>query len=196
MATLSEKDCFICRELSWLKFDMRVMETAARGSVPVLERLKFLGIYYSNLDEFFMVRVGSLTHRAEMWPEVRDIKTGWDAETQLKNIFREVRAQQDRAEDTYRRIVKKLSDCGVEVVDFRHISKVDESVAKKIYSEIKSLLSPNIVDAQHPWPFLGNLEEYTAVMLGPDDKPRIGIIISTTSAKYSPHFSPLREMSA
>ncbi|MBQ1466605.1 MAG: polyphosphate kinase 1 [Eubacteriaceae bacterium] len=172
----SDHSCFICRELSWLKFNLRVLEQAADRNVPVLERLKFLGIYYSNLDEFFMVRVGSITHRSEMLPEVTDIKTGWTADTQLKNIFREVRAQQSRAEETYRKIAKALKESGIEIVDFKHISKVDESIAKKIFAEVRPMLSPNIVDSQHPWPFLGNLEEYTAVMLGSDDKAKIGII--------------------
>ena len=75
----SDRKCFVDRELSWLQFNLRVLETAGDPAVPLLERLKFLGIYRSNMEEFFMVRVGSLTHRSVLLPNERDEKTGWTA---------------------------------------------------------------------------------------------------------------------
>ena len=85
----SDRKCFVDRELSWLQFNLRVLETAGDHSVPLLERLKFLGIYRSNMEEFFMVRVGTLTHRSVLLPDERDEKTGWTAAEQLRLRWRE-----------------------------------------------------------------------------------------------------------
>ena len=106
--------CFIDRELSWLQFNLRVLETAGDGTVPLLERLKFLGIYRSNLEEFFMVRVGSLSHRAVLLPNSRDEKTGWTAAEQLSHIMAEVNAQQSTVLKIYRGLLQDLKAAGVE----------------------------------------------------------------------------------
>ncbi len=162
--------CFQDRELSWLQFNLRVLETAGDSSVPLLERLKFLGIYRSNLEEFFMVRVGSLTHSAVLLPNERDEKTGWTAAEQLRHIIAEVNAQQSLVQKTYRSIVQDLKASGVDIVDFRKVSKVDEVMARKFFSEIRPLLSPRVVDAEHPFPFIGNREAWVAVALKKGDK--------------------------
>ena len=162
--------CFQDRELSWLQFNLRVLETAGDSSVPLLERLKFLGIYRSNLEEFFMVRVGSLTHSAVLLPNERDEKTGWTAAEQLRHIIAEVNAQQSLVQKTYRSIVQDLKAAGVDIVDFRKVSKVDEVMARKFFSEIRPLLSPRVVDAEHPFPFIGNREAWVAVALKKGDK--------------------------
>ena len=83
----SDRKCFVDRELSWLQFNLRVLETAGDPAVPLLERLKFLGIYRSNMEEFFMVRVGSLTHRSMLFPDEKDEKTGWTAARRCSRSF-------------------------------------------------------------------------------------------------------------
>ena len=162
--------CFQDRELSWLQFNLRVLETAGDQTVPLLERLKFLGIYRSNMEEFFMVRVGSLSHRAVLLPNERDEKTGWTAAEQIRHIISEVNAQQSIVQKIYRALLQDLKAAGIDVVDFRKVSKVDEVMARKFFSEIRPLLSPRVVDAEHPFPFIGNREPWVAVALKKGDK--------------------------
>lgn len=168
--------CFTDRELSWLQFNLRVLLEAGDGAVPLLERLRFLSIYQSNLDEFFMVRVGVLVHRSILLPDYRDPKTGWDTATQLKMIAREVRRQQVILEAVYAQLLADLDDAGIELLDFRRISKADESLARKFFAEARQQLSPRIVDAAHPMPFLYNQESYVAALLKKGDKWNLGLV--------------------
>ena len=168
--------CFVDRELSWLQFNLRVLMEAGDRSVPLLERLKFLSIYQNNLDEFFMVRVGALMHRALLLPDYVDQKTGWDTATQLRRIMREVARQQETETEVYRALLQDLEAAGIEVVDFRRISKVDESIARKVFAEYRQLLTARIVDAEHPMPFLDNREPYVAVLLRKREKYNLGLI--------------------
>ncbi len=174
-----DRGCFVDRELSWLQFNLRVLETAGDSTVPLLERLKFLGIYRSNLEEFFMVRVGSLSHRAVLLPNSRDEKTGWTAAEQLSHIMAEVNAQQSTVLKIYRGLLQDLKAAGVDVLDFRKVGKMDEVIARKFFSEIRPLLSPRVVDAEHPFPFIGNQEPWIAVALRRSDKSddiRMGLV--------------------
>lgn len=127
---------FLDRELSWLQFNRRVLEQAGDPTVPLLERLKFLGIYRSNLEEFFMVRVGSLTHRAALLPDERDEKTGCTPGEQVSAILAAVAAQQPREERIYRRLLEDMRDAGIDVLDFHKMTKPEEVVAKKYFSEL------------------------------------------------------------
>ena len=161
-----EPNCFIDRELSWLQFNLRVLREAGDESVPLLERLKFLGIYRSNLEEFFMVRVGTLTHRSVLLPEERDEKTGWTAAEQLRHILEEVARQQEIENKIYRALLQDMKAAGIDVLDFRKIGKVDEVMAKKVFTEIRPLLSPRVVDGGHPFPFVANKEVCVAAALG------------------------------
>lgn len=167
------------RELSWLQFNLRVLRQADDEHVPLLERLKFLGIYRSNMEEFFMVRVGSLSHRAVLLPNERDEKTGWTAREQLDHIMAEVRSQQETENKIYRGLLQDLKDSGIDVIDFRKISKAEEFLAKKFFAEIRPLLSPRVVDAEHPFPFIANREVCVAAALAKNDKSddfRLGLI--------------------
>ncbi len=169
-------ECFLDRELSWLQFNLRVLREAGDGSVPLLERLKFLSIYYSNLDEFFMVRVGSLTHRSVLLPYLADEKTGWTAATQLKRVLQAVSRQQEQAETVWRSLLQDLRAADIDVLDFRRISKTDEMLARKLFAEARPLLSPRVVDASHPLPFLGNRESYVAALVGKAEAPRLALV--------------------
>ena len=158
--------CFIDRELSWLQFNLRVLQEAGDPSVPLLERLKFLGIYRSNMEEFFMVRVGSLTHRRVLLPDERDEKTGWTAAEQLRHILPEVARQQEIETRIYRALLQDMRDAGIDVLDFRKMDKAEEVMAKKFFAEIRPLLSPRVVDAGHPFPFIAGRETCVAAALG------------------------------
>jgi len=172
---MSVKECFIDRELSWLQFDLRVLAQADDNDIPLLERLNFLSIYHSNMDDFFMVRIGSLMHSKALLPDYRDPKTGEDSDTRLKRILEEVAAQHDRTQDVYHHLYFDLKAAGVEIVDFSRISKLDESMAKKFFAEVRDLLSPRIVDDKHPMQFLGNKQNYLASHLQKGDKRCRGI---------------------
>ena len=175
----AEPGCFVDRELSWLQFNLRVLRQADDPATPLLERLKFLSIYQSNLDEFFMVRVGALVHRSILMPDYVDPKTDWNTAAQLKKIMREVRRQQDIAGTVYAQLCADLKTAGIDLMDFRRISKEDESMARKVFAEIRQLLSPRIVDASHPMPFLDNRQPYVAALLKKGDKSYLGLIYLT-----------------
>ena len=180
----AERLCFIDRDLSWLQFNLRVLMEAGDAAVPLLERLKFLGIYQSNLDEFFMVRVGSLTHRAALLPDEADEKTGWTPAIQLREILTAVAEQQVTEEKVYRRLLQDLRDAGIDVLDYRKTSRSDEAMAKKFFSELRPLLSPRIVDGGHPFPFLGNREPCVAAVLARPDGFGLGLIPLFRLPKY------------
>ncbi len=156
-----------------------MLHQAGDADTPLLERLKFLGIYHSNLEEFFMVRVGSLTHRAALLPKERDEKTQMTASQQLRRIMDEVTAQQETKYRVYRGLLKDMKAAGIDVVDFRKPSKMDEVAARKFFSEIRPLLTPRIVDAEHPFPFIGNRETWLACTIRKGDKSddvRLGLV--------------------
>ena len=175
----NERVCFVDRELSWLQFNLRVLRQAGDETVPLLERLKFLSIYRSNLEEFFMVRVGSLTHRAVLLPDLRDEKTLWTASEQLSRIMAEVNEQQAVELKIYRGLLQDLRAAGIDVIDFRKVSKADEVITRKFFSEVRPFLSPRVVDAEHPFPFIGSRETWMVAALKKGDKGddfRLGLV--------------------
>lgn len=168
----------INRELSWLEFNKRVLYQAIDNQTPLLERLSFMSIYGSNLDEFFMVRIGSLSDQMILYPNKLDEKTGDNAQQQILNVFAWLK---EHEQDTARIITKlksKLRTLNVHFVDFNNLSKVESVLTKKYFTnEIKPLLSAQIIDPHHPFPFLNNNESYVmARMLSKDNKVKYGII--------------------
>ena len=154
------------RELSWLKFNERVLQEANRATTPLLERLKFIAIFSSNLDEFFMIRVGSLTDYALFDDKYTDNKTGMDAREQLREIFNAVAPLYVIREQAYSLVVKGLVSEGVEILKMEELSGDELFAIKKHFKqEILPLLSPQIVDSRHPFPHLPNKRLYIAVML-------------------------------
>ena len=134
--------------------------------VPLLERLKFLMIYQSNLEEFFRVRIGILTHRAMLTPDTPDPLTEMLPETQIQEILRIVREQQEMMEENWRSIRQELYDNRVDILDFKNISKVDELMSKKLFGDIKDLLFPKIIEANQPLPFLWSGESHIIAFIG------------------------------
>ena len=166
---MSEESIFINRELSWLDFNRRVLVLGKDKNVPLAEQLKFLAIYGSNLDEFFMVRVGSLQERANLMrgkKEKRENKTNMTAEEQLAAIMPKTAQLQEDCDKYYAKALENLAACGYRKVDFDKLTKEDEHFWKKYFqSELFPILSPQIVDSRHPFPFLRNKEIYLGVLL-------------------------------
>ncbi len=166
---MSEESIFINRELSWLDFNRRVLVLGKDKNVPLAEQLKFLSIYGSNLDEFFMVRVGSLQERANLMrgkKEKRENKTNMTAEEQLAAIMPKTAQLQEDCDKYYAKALENLAACGYRKVDFDKLTKEDEHFWKKYFqSELFPILSPQIVDSRHPFPFLRNKEIYLGVLL-------------------------------
>ena len=152
---------------------------------PLLERLKFLGIYQSNLEEFFMVRVGILTHRAQMLPDQKDPCTGWAPSEQIRRVLDTVRVQQGIAERIWRSLLDTFAANGIDVLDFRHISKVDELMCKKIFSGIRPLLFPRVISGNTPIPFLWGKESYIIAWLGQGGGTDIAIVPMTNIPSYT-----------
>lgn len=149
------------RELSWLEFNKRCLSEALRQDVPLFERLKFAAIYFSNLDEFFMVRVGSLTDQSMIEPNKLDDKTGWNAAQQVEHMLDMIHSFEPMTEQAYQSLQEEFKQHGIDFIDFRKLSQMDEIISRKYFAEeVKPLLSPQIVDRHHPFPFLRNKEKY------------------------------------
>ncbi len=155
------------RELSWLKFNERVLEEAEDDSLPLMERLSFVSIFCSNLDEFFMVRAGTLHDQTLLKEEKKDNKTGFTAAQQLEKIAQRTAQLLPRKEAAYFDIMEGLSAYGVEQV--YPINPKNQQEARWLENfftkEILPLLSPTVVDKTHPLPFLKNKELYADVLL-------------------------------
>lgn len=165
------------RELSWLKFNKRVLEEAADENTPLLERLSFSAIYQSNLDEFFMVRVGSLSDSAKTNSKKKDLKSGMNAAQQLDAVFTAVRRMQPTVEDAFHKTVDALAEYGFEHVTFETAAK-DELTFLELYfkREIKPFISGSIINDSLPFPFLKNKEIYAVVQLSSKKESAVGII--------------------
>lgn len=165
------------RELSWLKFNKRVLEEASDINNPLLERLSFSAIYQSNLDEFFMVRVGSITDDEKSGNLKKDSKSGMTPSQQLDAIFTAVRRLQPSVEETYRETMSKLSAYGFEHVNFDNVTK-DELTFLELYfkREIKPFISGIIINDSLPFPFLKNKELYAIVQLNSKKGVSVGIV--------------------
>ncbi len=167
---------FINRELSWLAFNERVLLEAADPSVPLLERLKFLAIYQSNLEEFFRVRIGILTHRSILMPDKHDSLSGLLPSEQIREARAVILEQQTLMESVWKDIRAELKDNGVDVLDFKKIGKVDELMAKKLFGDIKDLLFPKFIEPGQPLPFLWGGESYLIAFLGRGPEYRMALI--------------------
>ena len=169
--------CYDNRELSWLKFNQRVLEEAKDEKNPLCERLSFLSIFQSNLDEFFMVRCGSLHDQMCENPDFRENKTNMTCKEQLTAIYARVRELLRDKDDTYEDLRAELSMQGVDIVDF-HTITTEEAAWLEAYfkSEIEPLLSPQIIGKKQPFPFLQNKYIYAVVVLEKKGTEKLGIV--------------------
>ena len=167
---------YINRELSWLAFNRRVLLEAADPGVPLLERLKFLMIYQSNLEEFYRVRIGILTHRALLAPDKEDPVSGLLPGVQIDYALRITRDQQELMENVWKAIRDELHENKVDVLDFRKISKVDELMSKKLFGDIRDMLQPQMFTLDQPLPFLWNGEANIVAFLGRGTEQKLCVI--------------------
>ncbi len=165
------------RELSWLKFNQRVLEEARDITVPLLERMKFVAIFTSNLDEFFMIRVGSLFDMAHTDAGARDSRSGMTPGEQIEKILEAVAPLYKERDKTYADIKRQLHPYGVCGLDFKELEQNEKKYVKKYFKDqILPILSPQIVDANHPFPHLLNKEIYVTATLKMKEKDMIGIV--------------------
>ena len=171
------------RELSWLQFNERVLEEADNPQVPLCERLTFVSIFQSNLDEFFMVRVGSLQDQMLLKEKITDNKTGMSPAQQIAAIVEEVQRLIAKRDEIYERLMRQIEEQGIRIVDFHKIGKEEESLLELYFDqEIAPLISPTVVGRRQPFPFLRNREIYAAAALETKNKKeRIGIIPCTNN---------------
>ena len=176
--SMDDKTIFMNRELSWLKFNERVLEEAESSRVPLCERLSFASIYQSNLDEFFMVRVGSLIDQMNMTPKLRDNKTNMASAEQLRAVLARVHELNHRKDAVYARLMEQIEEAGVRLVDFRKIGRQESERLERYFdSEIAPLISPSIVGRRQPFPFLRNRDIHAVVVLErKNGKRKLGII--------------------
>lgn len=169
---------YMNRELSWLKFNERVLEEAENPEVPLCERMTFVLIYQSNLDEFFRVRVGSLQDQMLISTEIRENKTKMTSAEQIRAIIKEVKKLNQRKDKAYEKLMKKIEDYGITFINFASAKTEEKKFLEKYFmKEIMPLSSPTIVSKRQPFPFLKNGEIYAVVVLETrNKKERIGII--------------------
>ena len=172
---------FMNRELSWLKFNERVLEEAESDLTPLCERLSFASIYQSNLDEFFMVRVGSLVDQEHLSPKLCENKTNMTPAEQLEAVLHTVRQLNARKDFIYAKLLGRVEEAGVRLVDFRKIGRQESEKLERYFDcEIAPLISPTIVGRRQPFPFLRNKDIYAVVVLErKNGKRKLGIIPCT-----------------
>lgn len=165
------------RELSWLKFNKRVLEEANDESVPLFERLKFLAIFAANLDEFFMIRVGSLYDLLLMDETHVDNKSAMTAEEQLKAVYKAVAPLYQMKDNTFSFLRSQLNEYGIYHMAVNELQGKPKKFVQKYFHEyVMPVLSPQIVDYHHPFPHLVNKALYIGTMLDDNGKQRFGII--------------------
>lgn len=169
---------YLNRELSWLKFNERVLEEAESHSVPLCERLNFASIYQSNLDEFFMVRVGSLADQMLLSKSIKDNKTHMTPEEQIRSIIQMVRQLNRRKDAVYVELMEQLEGYGIRLVNFQKLGSQESRELERYFdTEVSPLTSPTMVSHRQPFPFLQNKEIYAiGVLTGKGGQEKLGII--------------------
>ena len=174
---------YMNRELSWLKFNERVLEEAENPEVPLCERLTFASIYQSNLDEFFMVRVGSLYDQTLLDKKICENKTGMTSQEQIDAILKQTKLINKRKEAVYEELMACVAEQGIRILRFNELDEDGASYLEGYFkSEIAPLISPTVIGRRQPFPFLKNKEIYAVAVLGAKGKKdRLGIIPCTSN---------------
>lgn len=173
-----EKTYYTNRELSWLSFNERVLSEAANPRVPLAERLTFASIFQTNLDEFFMVRVGTLMTQMNSKEKIVENKTGMTSEEVVDAILEKVKRLEIEKTKTFELLMGELEPEGVKIINFDNLSAEEGKELEKYFDvHIAPFLSPMIIGRQHPFPFLTNKELYAIALLSTaKGKNKIGIV--------------------
>ena len=171
------RHCMQNRELSWLKFNERVLEEANYSDNPPIELLKFIAIFSNNLDEFYMIRVGTLTDYMLFAPEYFDNKTGMTAKQQLDAIFKQTTTLYALRDNYFFTVIEKLTQSGIKHLKMRDLNHSEhKKIEKQFIRDIMPLLSPQIIDNRHPFPHIDNKQLHIAVSLEHKNKASFGLI--------------------
>lgn len=165
------------RELSWLRFNHRVLLEASSKDVPILERLKFISIFMSNFDEFFMIRVGSLLDLLAMKSEIIDSRSGMNVKEQLKAIYVKSEELFNLKDEVYNNIQEELKACSIYDLEYDELDEKERKTVKNYFkNEVMPILSPQIVSPLHPFPHLNNKSLYIANILKHKKEEVLGLI--------------------
>lgn len=175
---MNDITCYQNRELSWLKFNERVLEEAEDRTIPLCEQLSFLSIFQSNLDEFFMVRIGSLHDMMLLKKEERENKTNMTAKEQISALLERIHVLTEQKDRIYEELMKEIGKQGVNLINFSALSEEEAKYLERYFvGEIQPILSTIIVGKKQPFPFLKNKDIYAvAVLETKSDKEKIAII--------------------
>ena len=171
------KKCYTNRELSWLQFNERVLNEAGNPRVPLAERLSFASIYQSNLDEFFMVRVGTLMAQISAGDDEKDNKTNMTAKEQVAAIVKRTAELETKKGLIYEQLMGELEPHGVRIINFNKLSNEEGTLLEDYFNaQIAPFLSPMIISTQQPFPFLDNEQLYAVVLLEKNGKSKVGVV--------------------
>ncbi len=170
--------CMTNRELSWLQFNERVLNEAGNPRVPLAERLTFASIFQTNLDEFFMVRVGTLLMQMQSSEEIIENKTGMNSKEQVREILKRVNVLEEKKAKIYEQLMGELEPEGIRIINFNRLSAEEGKLLEKYFdAHIAPFLSPMIIGKQQPFPFLANKQLYAIVLLEtPKGKRKTGLV--------------------
>lgn len=175
--------CYTNRELSWLQFNERVLNEAGNPRVPLAERMTFASIYQTNLDEFFMVRVGTLMMQMNAKEKVIENKTGMTSEEQVKEILARVCLLEKKKAKIYEQLMGELEPKGIRIINFNRLSNEEGRLLEQYFdAHIAPFLSPMVIGKQQPFPFLANKQLYAIVLLtSQKGKKKTGIVPCSNS---------------
>ena len=175
--------CMTNRELSWLQFNERVLNEAGNPRVPLAERMTFASIFQTNLDEFFMVRVGTLLMQMQSSEEIIENTTGMNSKEQVKEILKRVNVLEEKKAKIYEKLMGELEPEGIRIINFNKLSAEEGKLLEKYFdAHIAPFLSPMIIGKQQPFPFLANKQLYAIVLLEtPKGKRRTGLVPCSNS---------------
>lgn len=177
MKKTKEIECYNNREISWMRFNERVLDEAKLKKNPLCERMNFLSIYQSNLDEFYSVRVGALWDQQLLSKSKKDDKTQMTAEEQIEQIICLNRELKTKKEKIYKELIGEIKKEGIEVVDFKSLQRKDVDYLRDYFlNNIMPLLSPQVIARKNPFPFLKDKEIYAVVVLESKGNEKIGIV--------------------